>query len=418
MIRTTNANAIIAPGRSFAHAMPYVFTNGSFLPSAYDNTLTGLIPDLYAGFDIISRELTGYLLAVTPNFEASRGAVGQAVKGHIAPPAVGTDITPAMTIPEPPDTDVGNDQIVITKSRAYPFGFVGEEQRGLNTGPGYGNVQADMFAQSVRGIVNEMEGDLADIAYLGASRAWGTPGTTPFTTGVGGSAQLAKILDDNGAPETGRQLVINTTTGAEIGTNTQLTKVNEAGTNDLLRQNVMGELHGFMFRKTGQSRTHTAGTAAGATTDGSAYAAGATVITLASAGTGAILAGDVITFAGHDDIYVVASGDADVSGGGTITLQSPGLREALPASAVAITRLASYAANVGFTRDAMILAARLPELPQEGDMAADRQTIVDPRSGMPLEVAIYVGYRKVRYEVAAAWGVKSWKPAHTALLLG
>jgi len=71
-----------------------------------------------------------------------------------------------------------------------------------------------------------------------------------------------------------------------------------------------------------------------------------------------------------------------------------------------------------FSRSALVLAARAPARPSEGDNATDVIVITDPRSGMSMEFAMYKGYRKVRYEVGLAWGVKNIKPEHTALLLG
>ena len=74
--------------------------------------------------------------------------------------------------------------------------------------------------------------------------------------------------------------------------------------------------------------------------------------------------------------------------------------------------------NMAFDRDAIQLVTRAPALPKEGDIAMDRTTITDPTSGLSFEVAIYPGYRKIRYELALAWGQKVIKPEHTALLLG
>lgn len=382
------------------------------------NTLSGLIPDLFAGLDVVSRELVGFVPAVTRNASAERAAVGENVTYPIAPSLSTSNISPSMTIPEPTDRTIGNGSIQITKSKCVEFGFVGEEQRGLNNGPGYLTVQADLFAQGLRALVNEIESDLATTAALGASRAYGTAGTTPFGTNLADSAQVRKILDDNGAPMSGRSLIIDTAAGASMRTLAQLTKGNEAGTFMTLRDGELLNLHGFSIKESAGVITPTKGTAAGSTTNAAGCAAGSTVITLASAGTGTILAGDIVTFAGDTNKYVVASGDSDVSNGGTITLAAPGLKVAIAASATAITVVGNSTRNMAFSSNALHLVARAPALPQEGDAAIDSFMLVDPRSGLPFEVRLYQGYRKIRAEVGMAWGTKAVKPSHIATLLG
>lgn len=384
------------------------------------NVLTNLIPDLYAGLDVVSRELVGFMPSVSRNASVDRAALGEAVRFHRAPAVAGVSISPAMSIPEPADLTIGSDTITISKAKAYPFGFAGEEQRGLNNGPGFLSVQADLFAQALRGLVNEIEADIASAAYLGASRAYGAVGTIPFASDTSAAAQVRKILDDNGAPLTDRALVMNTTAGANLRTLLGINADRVAQDQMTMQQGSLINLAGMVMAESGQIKTHTAGTAAGADTNAAGYAVGATVITLdASApdGTGTFVAGDVVTFAGDANKYVLTAGDTDVSDGGTITLAEPGLRVAIPAAETAITRVASYSANVAFARSAIHLALRPPALPQEGDMAVDRMMLVDPRSGMPFEVSVYAGYRKMRYEVAAAWGVKVVKPEHVALLI-
>lgn len=387
-------------------------------PRFTENVFTGLIPDLYAGLDIVSRELVGFVPSVDRDTSAERAAVGESVKFHQAPIPTAVDITPAMVIPEPAAQTVGYDSIVINKSRAVPFGILGEDAKGLNNGPGFRNVQADMFAQAVRVLVNEIELALAVTAMNGASRAYGAVGTVPFATNLAESAQIRKILDDNGAPPTDRSLVINTTSGASLRTLGQLTKANEVGDVMVVRDGTLIDLHGFLIKESGQAGSHTAGTGASATTNNAGYAVGATVLTLAAAGTGTIIAGDVVSFAGDANLYLVVSGSADVSAGGTLTIAQPGLRVAMSAATKAITLKATYQSNVAFHRGAIGLAMRLPALPPEGDAAIDRTTITDDRSGLTFEVAAYAGYRKARYEVACAYGTKAIKPQHIAALIG
>ena len=396
---------------SIAVASTILSAPGIIHNAAYANTLTGLIPDLYAAVDVVSRELVGFIPSAARAPGAERAAVGQSVSYHVAPDASAHDIAPAMTVPEPADQTIGNSFMAITKSRGSRFGFTGEEQRGLNNGgPGYLSVQADMIAQALRVLTNEVETDLAVAATAAASRAYGTAGTTPFATNLGDTAQIRKILDDNGAPSTGRSLVMNTSAGAAVRTLSNLTKANEAGTTMTLRQGELLDVHGISLKESGQAVLQSASGAAGVNTNTAGYAIGATEITM-SAGT--IAAGDVISFAGDASKYVVAS-----VAGSVVTIAAPGLQVAIPAAATAVTVAADYAANIGFSANALHLVTRPPALPQEGDAALDRIMITDPRSGLVFEVAIYAGYRKVMAEVSIAWGVKATKSEHIALLLG
>lgn len=382
------------------------------------NTLTGLIPDAYAALDVVSRELVGLIPSVGRNASVERAAVGQNVDYPIAPANVTANIAPGVTAPDTGDQTIGYGQMTISKAKASYFRWRGEETRGVdNGGPGFLTIQQDQIAQALRVLVNEIEADLAAL-HVHFSRAWGTPASTPFASTLGDPANLRKILDDNGAPSSDRHMVINTTAGASLRTLTQLTKANEAADTTLLRQGTLLDIHGFAIRESAQINTSTAGTAVGATTNSGGYAFGATVLTLASAGTGSLVGGDVVTFAGDANKYVIESGDADVSNGGTITLAAPGLRVAMPAAPKAITVVAAAARNMAFTRNAIQLAQRLPALPDGGDAAADRTTITDPRSGLSFEIAMYPQYRQMLYEVSCAWGVKVIKPEHTALLLG
>lgn len=383
------------------------------------NTLTGLIPDLYAGLDVVSRELVGMIPSVTRNVSAERAAVGENVTYHIAPTTASSNVTPAMAIPEPTDQTIGYGQMTISKAKLVEFGFVGEAQKGLNNGPGYLSVQADMFAQGLRTLVNEIEVDLCTAAALGASRAYGSAAATPFASTVGDSAQIRKMLDDNGAPSTGRALVIDTTAGANLRTLAQLTKANEAGTSMTLRDGELLNLNGLSIKESGGIYRPTAGTAASATTGTAGYAVGSTSIATAAVGTGNILAGDVITFAGDTNKYLVVTGKTAVGTGTTsIVIAAPGLRVAIPTSATDITVVATTTRNIAFSPDAIHLVARAPALPMEGDAAIDRFTLIDPRSGLAFEVSLYAGYRKIRAEVAMAWGYKVVKSQHVVTLLG
>ena len=379
------------------------------------NTLTSLIPALYSSLDVVSRELVGAIACATLDATTERAAVGQTVISFQTPSAVATDITPGVTPPNDGDQTIGNVALTITKAKRVPFRWNGEEELGLNNnGAGSAAIRNNQMTQAMRTLVNMIEIDVVNAARQNSSRAYGTAGTSPFASDLSASAQLRKILDDNGAPQTDRCCVIGTTAGASMRTLLQLTKVNESGTDLTLRSGELLNVHGMSFHESAGVGIVTPGTGTSYTSDTAGYAVGATVINLIT-GTGTILAGDVVTFAGDANKYVVTVGN---TAAGPITIGGPGLQKALAASAVAMTITGAFAGNVGFSQSSLILATRAPALPQGGDLAVDRITIQDPRSGLSFEVALYPQYRQMQYEMSIAWGTKGVKPNHSAVLLG
>lgn len=379
------------------------------------NTITGLIPTLYEALDVVSRELVGFIPAVSRNSSAERAALNQAVTVHVVPSITAADIVPGVTAPNDGDQTLGTTSITITKSRYAPIRWNGEEQKAVGQTGVYNRILRDQFAQAMRTLVNEVETDVAGL-YVRASRAAGTAGTTPFGTAgdLSDFALARQILEDNGAATSDLHLVLGSAGIANLrGKQSVLFKVNEAGTAELLREGIVGRTEGFDIHNSSKVRKVTKGTGSGyVVNNGGGYAAGATTIAL-STGTGSILAGDVVTFAGDSNAYVVATALA----GGNIVLAAPGLQAAV-ANGAAVTVGNNFTANLAFARTAIQLVTRAPAMPDGGDDADDVMEIVDPQSGLAFQVARYRQYRQSRFEIGLAWGQSLIKPEHVAVLRG
>lgn len=381
------------------------------------NTLTNLIPVMYKGMDIARRELVGLIPSVDIDAAAAAAAVNQTIRTPVIPVATTGNVTPGQQPPDDGDQTIGYLDMAVTKSKYSAIRWSGEEIRGYSDNGQFEMTLARQFAESVRALTNEVEADLAAL-FVNASRAYGTAGAAPFASDLSDPANVLKILLDNGAPQIGdKQMVINTTAGAKLRSLATLNKANEAGTTELREMGRLLDIHGFVIRESAAVKTSTTQAAAtGYVVDGD-HTAGDTSITVKT-GTAEIKAGTIITIA--DDAgshkYVVA---ADYAGGaGDLSINAPGLVNAVATGKAITVATTSYAANMAFERNAVKLLARTPAMPDGGDSADDITIITDPVSGLSFQVAMYRLYRRIKYEVGLAWGVKTIKPEFMALLLG
>jgi hypothetical protein len=380
-------------------------------------TLTSLIPTIYEAMDVVSREQTGFIRSVTVDSQATRAAVNQSVLSPVVAPMAAEDLTVGNVPADTPNQTINNVSITITKSRSVPFGITGEENRGLNNAGTTNQINRDRIAQAIRTLANEVEADLGAL-HTRASRANGTAAGTPFGT-AGNLADFAaarRMMEENGAPLSDLRMVLGSTSLERLrGVQNTLFRVNESGSDELLRTGTVGTVQGFGVAWSPQVRAAVAvGTGTSYTSSNAALTVGQTSIPVIT-GSGTILAGDIITLANDPNQYVVATG---VSAPGTIVIQEPGLRVAQAAATRALTIVAATTRNMFFHRGAITLAARAPAMPDGGDMADDVMIITDPVSGIGYEFCVYRQKRQIRWEVNLSWGVAAVQPRHIGLLIG
>ena len=412
---------------------------GAFLPSEFalretrlgTNTITlsGLTEILFKSRDIVARELAGGIKAVMVNGGSEGISLGGTVTSmKTAQPTLNTSYTPAMTIPSGDDQTISSETLTIGQTANVKIPLTGETTLQLINTIGFEAAITQLMTQAMRTIVNAIESHVCTVAKNGASRATGTAGTTPFSSDIGALADLRQILVDNGMtpPEQDgmSSVVLGTSAGTAMRKLSNLYKVNEGGDANLLRRGELSNLYGFSIKETAGVASHTKGTGASSTTTNAGFAIGATSLALASAGTGTLVAGDVVTFAGDTaNKYVVRTGDADVSDGGTLVLNDPGIRLAMSAATKAITVGANYTGNFACHRSAIELAMRPPAMPPNlsggrGDAATDRVTLYDPETGLVFEAAVYLGYGMNLVDITTFYQAKVWKSNFVAALLG
>lgn len=385
------------------------------------NVLTNLIPDLYEALDVVSRELVGMIPAVRRDAQITRAAINENVIIPVTPEVSGTTNTPAVTAPDTGDQTIDNITVTISKSEHVPVRWNGEETKGLMNSGMFSSIQAQRFYQAMRYFANQIENDLWVEGYTNSSRAYGTAGTAPFGT-AGDFADFAgvrRILDDNGAPQSDLQLVLGNAAIQNLrGKQSVLFKANEAGSSDMLRNGMTDRIEGMAIRQSGQIGVHAKGAGANYDFVSGGEAIGQTTLSLegGTVNSTGFIAGDIITHAGDSvNKYVVTTGLTATSG--DIVIGSPGLLVA-GVDANEITIGGSYTPNLAFDRNALILATRMPAMPEGGDAAEDVVQIVDDKSGLAFEIALYKQFLQNVYHVRAAWGVGAVKQAHIATLIG
>lgn len=372
------------------------------------NTLTELQPVLFSAAQTVSAEPFGAVDAINANFDDKGVAKGDVVKVPVAPTRAAADFTPSNTSSTGSDATAADVEVQITKSRKVSWHLTGEQQRSLENGSTSEEWVRQLVSQGMRTLRNEAEVDAVTAIYTAGSRATGTAGTNPFASALTPLADARKILRDNGAPGSDLQFVGDTTSEANLLKLGVVLDASQAGSDAERRSGMIRRQYGFEMRTSGGISAHTKGT-------GTIYqlsAAGSVGDTTISVdtGSGTIIAGDIVTFAGTSDKYVVNTALA----AGDFVIGNPGL-QAAEADDDAVTVGNDYTPNMCFERDAIVGVMRPPMMPANPTI---QQVLVSDGFGMTYLMLDISQYGQRSWELHLAWGFKAVQSEHIALLLG
>jgi hypothetical protein len=377
------------------------------------NTLTALQPILFSAAQTVSAEPFGAIDAINANFDDKAVAKGDVVKVPVAPTRAASDFTPSNVSSTGSDATANDVEVTISKSRKVDWHLTGEQQRSLDNGAMSSEWIRQLVAQGMRTLRNEAEADAIAAIYQGASRATGTAGTNPFASALTPLADARKILRDNGAPGSDFQFVGDTTSEANLLKLGVVLDASQAGSDAERRSGLIRRQYGFEMRTSGGIEVHTKGAGVGYDANGG-NAIGDSTITLdgGTVNTTGIKAGDVVTFAGDANKYIVNTGS--VATAGDIVLGNPGLLATL-ADAAEMTIGNSYTPNLAFERDAVVGVMRPPMMPANPTI---QQMLISDEYGMTYLMLDISQYGQRTWELHLAWGFKAVQSEHIAILLG
>lgn len=377
------------------------------------NTLTELQPILFSAAQTVSAEPFGAIDAINANFDDKSVAKGDVVKVPVAPSRAAADFTPSNVTSTGTDATATDVEVSITQSRKVAWHLTGEQQRSLDNGAMSSEWIRQLIAQGMRTLRNEAEADCVAAIYTGASYAVGTAGTNPFASALTPLADVRKLLRDNGAPMADLQFVGDTTSEANLLKLGVVLDAGIAGSDAERRSGILRQQYGFNMRTSAGIEQHVKGAGTGYDANGG-EPIGETAIVLdgGTVNTTGIKAGDVVTFAGDSNKYVVNTGLTAVAG--SITLGKPGLKATL-ADAAEMTIGDSYTPNLAFQRDAIVGVMRPPVMPANPTI---QQVLITDQFGMTYLLCDIAQYGQRTWELHLAWGFKAVQPEHVALLLG
>lgn len=378
------------------------------------NDLSVVAPKLLAQGLMALRENAVMPRLVNRDYEAEAAQKGTTVTipipSAIADRAVAPNVVPPASVDSAPTQAL----IPLDQWREAPFHLTDREV--LESMNGVIPMQA---SEAIKSLVNYANAFIMS-KYKGVYGQFGTAGTTPFATDTSDATGPRKILNNQLAPLDSRRFVIDPDAEANALNLRAFQDMSFSGSAAGIVEGQINRKMGFDWYMDQQVPTHTKGVATGTPLSNGVTAIGATSVPTdgwTNDTVGILLEGDLISFAGHSQSYVVT---ADADSGATTGPATLSIAPALQAQVndgEAITVVNDHVVNLAFHRDAFAFASRPLQDSAEG-LGSIIETATDPVSGLSLRLEISRQHKQTQFSYDMLFGAALVRRELVTRLLG
>ena len=372
------------------------------------NTFSDVVPRLLAQALPVLRANSIMPRIVNRDYDSVAAQQGDVINVPISPTIATNAVAPGATPPATADTTEATAPVNLNQWQEAPFYMTDKEQREVMAGSIPAKAAAAVAALS----------DFVDVRILeaisrGSTLAIGTAATTPFATLALAQGPNTN-LNNAKAQRADRHVVFNADAEANLIALATFADSNFVGDVGAMTEAEFGAKNRRLNANWWMNQnvfTHTKGTGTSYLSNLVAgYAIGDTSIAI-DTGSGTVVAGDVVTFTGDTNKYIVATG---VAAPGTIVLAGTGLRQTL-ANNVAMTIGADHVANCAFQKQAVVFASRAL---QSSAANVNVQSVTDPLTGLTLRLEITREHKRDRWSFDVLFGADVVEGATVFKILG
>lgn len=385
------------------------------------NDLTNIIHKTIARGLLVLRKRLILPRTIANEYSEEAKQKNDVINVPIAKPKTASAVTPGPTPPQFGDSTPNNVQIPLDQWDYSDCGLTDADLQKIDVDKHFIPMELDACMNALAEKVNTyLWGKFYKEVYGYA----GTAGTTPFATTTTAATDLRKVLAAQRCPRTNRHAILNFDAEANALGLAAFRDVSQSGKDTPVIEGELGRFFGFDWDSDDDVPTHTAGTI---TTGLIAKASTAQAVddttivctTAASTGACALVAGDIVTFAGHTQTYVLTAAATQATAATDVTLNiSPGLKVAL-AGSEAVSVKATHVVNLGFERSAFAFASRpLLETTKMFSGGVTMISMTDEVSKIALRVQIVRQWMQTAWVFDILYGGKCVRPEKAARLAG
>ena len=390
-----------------------------------DNTLTAILTQILAKGMMTLRQPCLMTRLVNTDYSLEAKKKGQTIDIPLSTAMSAEDVSPAATPSAPTALTPKVAQITLDNWMHADFGLNDME---------VGRIRADQdfiplqMQEAFKSLANAINTSVFD-TYKGVYGYVGTAGDTPFGTGVevASATSLRRVLHEQSCPKDNRRAVLDYAAEAAALNLAPFSDAEKRGSSATKTTGELGNIFGFDWNSDDGVPTHTRGAiGSGDLTVNGVNAKGATSVSIAKgAGTSwEAVEGDIISFAGDTQTYVITADTTVVHTDNTSVPIAPALKIATEGSEEVTTR-DSHVVNLGFHRDAFGLAMRSPDagikdLLGQGKAGNVMESVIlqDPVTKLIMRLELIRGYKMTMWDVDCLWGTALVDSARAARLAG